>query len=70
MEKTFLNGVGIPTAPWAPIENLDGLRVAVERIGLPAVLKTTRLGYDGKGQSLLRRTEDVAEAFAALSPSR
>ena len=42
MEKTFLNGVGIPTAPWAPIEDLDGLRVAVERIGLPAVLKTTR----------------------------
>jgi 5-(carboxyamino)imidazole ribonucleotide synthase len=68
VEKTFLNGVGIPTAPWAQIEDLDGLRVAVERIGLPAVLKTTRLGYDGKGQSLLRRTEDVADAFAALSP--
>jgi 5-(carboxyamino)imidazole ribonucleotide synthase len=68
LEKTFLNGAGIPTAPWAPIEDLDGLRKAVERIGLPAVLKTTRLGYDGKGQALLRRTADVADAFAALSP--
>jgi 5-(carboxyamino)imidazole ribonucleotide synthase len=65
LEKTFLNGAGIPTAPWAPIEDLDGLRMAVERIGLPAVLKTTRLGYDGKGQALLRR---AADAFAALSP--
>jgi 5-(carboxyamino)imidazole ribonucleotide synthase len=68
LEKTFLNSAGIPTAPWAPIEDLDGLRMAVERIGLPAVLKTTRLGYDGKGQALLRSADDVADAFAALSP--
>jgi 5-(carboxyamino)imidazole ribonucleotide synthase len=40
----------------------------VQRIGLPAVLKTTRLGYDGKGQVTLRRVEDIAAAFAALSP--
>jgi 5-(carboxyamino)imidazole ribonucleotide synthase len=40
----------------------------VERIGLPAVLKTTRLGYDGKGQARLRRTAEVAESYAALSP--
>jgi 5-(carboxyamino)imidazole ribonucleotide synthase len=68
LEKTFLNDAGIPTAPWAPVEDLDGLRMAVERIGLPAVLKTTRLGYDGKGQALLRRTDDIADAYAALSP--
>jgi 5-(carboxyamino)imidazole ribonucleotide synthase len=68
LEKTFLNGAGIPTAPWAAVEDLDGLRIAVERIGLPAVLKTTRLGYDGKGQALLRRTDELANAFAALSP--
>jgi 5-(carboxyamino)imidazole ribonucleotide synthase len=68
LEKSFLNGAGIPTAPWAPVEDLDGLRIAVERIGLPAVLKTTRLGYDGKGQAMLRSTADVADAFAALSP--
>jgi 5-(carboxyamino)imidazole ribonucleotide synthase len=68
LEKTFLNRAGIATAPWAAVDDLDGLRLAVERIGLPAVLKTTRLGYDGKGQALLRRTGDVADAFAALSP--
>jgi 5-(carboxyamino)imidazole ribonucleotide synthase len=68
LEKTFLNGAGIPTAPWAPVHDLDALRIAVARIGLPAVLKTTRLGYDGKGQALLRHTGDLADAFAALSP--
>ncbi|HXA22422.1 MAG TPA: 5-(carboxyamino)imidazole ribonucleotide synthase [Acetobacteraceae bacterium] len=68
LEKSFLNGAGIPTAPWAAVEDLDTLRIAVERIGLPAVLKTTRLGYDGKGQALLRGIADVADAFAGLSP--
>jgi 5-(carboxyamino)imidazole ribonucleotide synthase len=68
LEKTFLNGAGIPAAPWAAVDDLDGLRKAVERIGLPAVLKTTRLGYDGKGQALLRRTDDIADTFSALSP--
>ena len=68
LEKTFLNSAGIPTTPWAPVEDLDGLHVAVERIGLPAVLKTTRLGYDGKGQVLLRHAADVRDAFAVLSP--
>jgi 5-(carboxyamino)imidazole ribonucleotide synthase len=68
LEKTFLNGAGIPTAPWAPIYDLDGLQLAAERIGLPAVLKTTRLGYDGKGQALLSKPDDIVEAFASLSP--
>jgi 5-(carboxyamino)imidazole ribonucleotide synthase len=68
LEKSFLNGAGVPTAPWAPVEDLDGLRHAVDRIGLPAVLKTTRLGYDGKGQAMLRRAEDLEAAFAALEP--
>jgi 5-(carboxyamino)imidazole ribonucleotide synthase len=68
LEKSFLNGAGIPTAPWAAVEDLDTLRIAVERIGLPAVLKTTRFGYDGKGQALLRSIADVADAFAGLSP--
>ena len=67
-EKGFLNGAGVPTTPWAPVGSLDELQAAVERIGLPAVLKTTRLGYDGKGQSLLRRPGDLASAFAALTP--
>ena len=68
LEKSFLNGAGVPTAPWAPVEDYDGLVSAVERIGLPAVLKTTRFGYDGKGQEMLRQPSDLAGAFAALSP--
>jgi 5-(carboxyamino)imidazole ribonucleotide synthase len=68
LEKTFLNQAGVPTAPWAPVVDLETLEAAVSRIGLPAVLKTTRLGYDGKGQALLRQAGDVSSAFAGLSP--
>ena len=68
VEKSFLNDAGVPTAPWLPVSSLDELRAAAERIGLPAVLKTTRLGYDGKGQALLRQAGDLAAAFRTLSP--
>ena len=67
-EKTFLNTAGVATAPWAPARSLDELHAAVARLGLPAVLKTTRLGYDGKGQAMLRTPDDLAPAFAALQP--
>jgi 5-(carboxyamino)imidazole ribonucleotide synthase len=67
-EKTFVNGVGVPTAPWHGVTNLDDLRAAVADLGLPAVLKTTRLGYDGKGQRLLRRVDELPDAFAELAP--
>ncbi len=68
LEKTFLSAAGVPTAPWLPVATLDELHAAVARLGLPAVLKTTRLGYDGKGQALLRHTGDSVAAFATLSP--
>jgi 5-(carboxyamino)imidazole ribonucleotide synthase len=68
LEKTFLNRNGITTAPWAPVEDFDSLVAVVEWIGLPAILKTTRLGYDGKGQAMLRDAGDVHQAFATLSP--
>jgi 5-(carboxyamino)imidazole ribonucleotide synthase len=42
------------------VTTLDDLRAAVADLGLPAVLKTTRLGYDGKGQRLLRRVDELA----------
>ena len=67
-EKTFVNGAGVPTAPWHGVTNLDDLRAAVADLGLPAVLKTTRLGYDGKGQRLLRRVDELPDAFAELAP--
>ena len=67
-EKSFLNGIGVPTAPWVVVETLAELEAAVARLGLPSVLKTTRLGYDGKGQAMLRTPADVAPAFERLSP--
>ncbi len=67
-EKTFLNGRGIATAPWRLVESLAGLEEAAAALGLPAVLKTTREGYDGKGQAMLRAPADLAPAFARLHP--
>lgn len=68
VEKSFLNGAGVPTAPWLVVETLAELEAAVARLGLPAVLKTTRLGYDGKGQAMLSTAEDLAPAFERLFP--
>ena len=68
VEKRFLNGAGVPTAPWRCLSTMAELVAAAEEIGLPSVLKTTRLGYDGKGQAMLRRAEDLAPGFASLYP--
>ncbi len=67
-EKTFINGRGIATAPWRPVGSLAELEAAAAALGLPAVLKTTREGYDGKGQAILRAPSDLAPAFERLSP--
>jgi 5-(carboxyamino)imidazole ribonucleotide synthase len=67
-EKTFLNSAGVATAPWAPVASRPELDAAVGRLGLPAVLKTTRLGYDGKGQAILRCAGDLAAAWERLNP--
>lgn len=67
-EKSFLNDAGIATAPWHAVETLADLEAAAARLGLPAVLKTTRLGYDGKGQAMLRESGDLVSAFERLSP--
>jgi 5-(carboxyamino)imidazole ribonucleotide synthase len=68
IEKSFVNGVGVPTARWRAVATLDELRAAAGELGLPAVLKTTRLGYDGKGQRLLRATDELPGAFSELAP--
>lgn len=62
-EKTFLNGLGIPTASFAAVDDLAGLERAVAALGRPSILKTRRFGYDGKGQVLLREGTPLAEAF-------
>jgi 5-(carboxyamino)imidazole ribonucleotide synthase len=67
-EKTFVNSLGIATAPWRPAGSLAELQAAAAAIGLPAVLKTTREGYDGKGQAMLRDHADLAPAFERLTP--
>ncbi len=65
-EKTFFRALGIPTPAFAPVDTWDALCEAADQIGLPAVLKTRRLGYDGKGQRVLRSVTDLAPAWAAL----
>jgi 5-(carboxyamino)imidazole ribonucleotide synthase len=67
-EKGFLHSKNIPVAPYRAVHTLDDLHAAIAELGLPAVLKTTRLGYDGKGQRVLREAGDAEAAFAALSP--
>ena len=67
-EKGFVNEAGIGTAPWCPVGSVAELEAAVLRLGLPAILKTTRLGYDGKGQIMLRPGDDVAGAFECMAP--
>jgi len=61
-EKAFVDSIGGRTAPWRRVTSLDELQAAVEEIGAPAILKTLRLGYDGKGQV---RIASAAEAEAA-----
>ncbi|NIX77941.1 5-(carboxyamino)imidazole ribonucleotide synthase [Microvirga terricola] len=66
LEKSFIAGLGIPVAPFAVFSNEDELIEAVERIGRPAVLKTRRFGYDGKGQTMIRPDTDPVAAWDAL----
>ncbi len=68
-EKRFLQQNNIAISPFAPVENADDLQIAVEKIGLPAVLKTTRLGYDGKGQHMLNNAADAGSAAGDLKAS-
>jgi 5-(carboxyamino)imidazole ribonucleotide synthase len=65
-EKLFFAELAIPTSPFAKVDGRAGLHAAVQRIGLPAILKTRRMGYDGRGQTLLRSPEDVEPAWRAM----
>ena len=65
-EKSMFKDLGIPTPDFADIQSQADLEAAVAAIGLPAVMKTRTLGYDGKGQKVLRKAEDVVGAFAEL----
>jgi 5-(carboxyamino)imidazole ribonucleotide synthase len=67
-EKSFLNNAGVATAPWAEVTDAASLSDAIARIGLPAILKTSRLGYDGRGQARVSSPEEAEAAFARLAP--
>lgn len=62
-EKQFFQSLGIPTPPFAAIETESDFRSAIAELGLPAVLKTRRFGYDGKGQAVLRTPADADAAW-------
>jgi 5-(carboxyamino)imidazole ribonucleotide synthase len=65
-EKTFLRERNIPTTPFAAVASEHELKAALAAIGLPAVLKTSRLGYDGKGQKSIGKNDDPLAAWDQL----
>ena len=65
-EKTCLRDLRVPVPDFEPVDDREGLDRALQRVGLPAVLKTRRMGYDGKGQQVLERPEDAAAAWSRL----
>lgn len=69
-EKEFLQSLGLQTAPFEPVDTLEDLQNAVETIGVPSILKTRRLGYDGKGQVRLTNASDLEGAIASVAGAR
>ncbi len=68
-EKQLFESLQIPVAPYRTIDSDDDLHKAAKDIGLPLVLKTRRLGYDGKGQTVVRNRADLTNEVAALGGS-
>lgn len=66
LEKRFFQSLGIEPAPFVPVSSRAELDAAIAEIGLPAVLKTRRFGYDGKGQAVLSAARDVEAAWEKL----
>ncbi|MEY8880413.1 5-(carboxyamino)imidazole ribonucleotide synthase [Donghicola sp. XS_ASV15] len=66
-EKAFLSDLGLKTAPFAAIDDMDDMTEALAEIGAPAILKTRRFGYDGKGQARIMAPEDAEQALADMN---
>ncbi len=66
LEKQCFEKLGIPTAPFVVVSGMNEVRQALEKTGVPAVLKTRVLGYDGKGQAVIRRKDEIANAWVAV----
>ena len=65
-EKTFLNGIGVPTVAFAEASSRRGATEAVTALGAPCLIKTRRQGYDGKGQTWIEHVSDAADAFTRI----
>jgi 5-(carboxyamino)imidazole ribonucleotide synthase len=66
IEKNFISELKIGTAPYASVHSASQLAAGVEKVGLPAVLKTRQLGYDGKGQAKITKGGDANAAWRSL----
>jgi 5-(carboxyamino)imidazole ribonucleotide synthase len=66
IEKNFVSGLKIATAPYAAVHSATQLAEGLEKVGVPAVLKTTRMGYDGKGQRKIEAASEANEAWRSL----
>lgn len=65
-EKRYLESLGVPVAAYRSVDSLQDLYAALTEVGCPAILKTRRLGYDGKGQAVIRSAADAAVAWAQM----
>lgn len=66
LEKNFFHEIDIPTARFAPVNNLADLQQVMPEIGYPAILKSRRMGYDGKGQVVLKSADELANAWESM----
>jgi 5-(carboxyamino)imidazole ribonucleotide synthase len=70
LEKQLFTDLDIPTPPFAAVDQIQDLQRAAARIGLPVVLKTRRMGYDGKGQAVIRDAASLEDAWRRLAGSQ
>lgn len=66
LEKQFFHQLGIDTAPFAPIDSLQDLHNALSEIGYPAIIKSRRMGYDGKGQIVIHSNDQIDQAWQTI----
>lgn len=67
LEKQAVNALGIETAPFITVSSLESLKNATKALGFPAVLKTARMGYDGKGQVIIHNENEIENAWKTLA---
>lgn len=65
-EKQFLDGIGVPVAPYRGVAGIDDLRRAVQDLGMPCILKSAEFGYDGKGQVRIDPSSDLTAAWDSI----